>query len=360
MKKTLVFNRISETSYEILLYGEIGWDVDDSIIINQLNRIGADCDEVTIRINSTGGDVFKGIAIFNSLRSFKAKKIMRIEGVAASMASVIAMAGDVIYINRYARLMLHRSSGFVAGDTDDFAEASRLLASIDADLTDIYSKRTGMKADEIKEKYLGRGVQSWFTAEEAIAAKLADEEYEGVCIAAKADEDMLSIVNKFTHKLIGNNMKKILAKLGLPEDATEEQAIAAIEIIQKMEDENKTLKEDKTKLEGTLKNMHTEQVTALVDGAISAKKITADMKEHYVKLATNDFETTKCIIDKMQVAPTITSLIQGKIEQQAGREGWTFEDYRQKAPADLEAMKTSDVEKYKSLFKAEYGREPKL
>ena len=94
---------------EMLLYGIIGEKIDGDYFAQELNWLGREYDEITIRINSFGGDFNQGLSIVSEIRASKAFIITVVEGVAASMAGVIALAGDERRMNDYARIMLARS-----------------------------------------------------------------------------------------------------------------------------------------------------------------------------------------------------------------------------------------------------------
>ena len=105
--------------------------------------------EIRVQINSPGGDVFEGIAIYNLLRAHKAKVTVEVLGWAASAASIIAMAGDDIRMGRGTFMMVHNVWGLVIGDRHDLEDSAALFKSYDAALADIYVARTGRKVDEI-------------------------------------------------------------------------------------------------------------------------------------------------------------------------------------------------------------------
>ncbi len=135
-----------------------------------LRSIGAK--DVTVRINSPGGDVFEGFAIYNELASHKAKVTIEVMGVAASAASYIAMAGDTIKMGLGSFIMIHNSWGVVMGNRNDLEAASEMLAQIDGAQMDIYENRTGLKRAEI-EKYMD--AETFFSAKDAVAKGFADE-----------------------------------------------------------------------------------------------------------------------------------------------------------------------------------------
>lgn len=106
---------------------------------------------VTVQINSPGGDLFEGLAIFNLLRSHKQKVTVEVLGWAASAASIIAMAGDEIVMGLGTFMMVHNAWGIVIGNRHDFREAADLFESFDGAIVDVYEARTGSTRKEIEK-----------------------------------------------------------------------------------------------------------------------------------------------------------------------------------------------------------------
>ncbi|RUM97908.1 Clp protease ClpP [Pseudaminobacter arsenicus] len=107
--------------------------------------------DVTVKINSPGGDMFEGIAIYNLLRAHKAKVTVEVLGWAASAASIIAMAGDEIRMGLGTFMMVHNAWGVVIGNRHDMREAADLFDGFDSAIVDIYEARTGMKRADIEK-----------------------------------------------------------------------------------------------------------------------------------------------------------------------------------------------------------------
>lgn len=107
--------------------------------------------EVTVNINSPGGDMFEGIAIYNLLREHKAKVTINVMGWAASAASIIAMAGDEIRMGLGTFMMVHNAWGIVIGNRHDMRDGAKLFDGFDAAIADIYEARTGMKRAAIEK-----------------------------------------------------------------------------------------------------------------------------------------------------------------------------------------------------------------
>lgn len=128
--------------------------------------------DIRIRINSGGGDVFAGIEIYNYLKNHPSNITVEVTALAASAASVIAMAGDKIVMDTGSSMMIHQASTIAWGDKSEIKKAMNALKSIDGSLVDIYAERTGIDTAELDELLTG---ETWFTADEAVEKGFADE-----------------------------------------------------------------------------------------------------------------------------------------------------------------------------------------
>lgn len=139
-------------------------------IIEKLNQY-PDAERIDLFINSPGGEVFEGLAIMNVLREHPAPVHVSVRGLAASIAGVIAMAGDHIQMGAGTFLMVHGAWTIAEGNAQEMRNTANLLDKIDGSIADILAKRTGQDVKAV-EKWMK--VDTWFTAEEAVAAGLAD------------------------------------------------------------------------------------------------------------------------------------------------------------------------------------------
>lgn len=168
---------------EIAIYDEIGmFGISAKQFNEQLKALG-DVQKINLRINSPGGDVFDGVAIFNMLKRHKATVHVTVDGLAASIASVIAMAGDHIVMPDNAMMMIHNPWGGAIGEADDMRDMAEALDKIKVSILSAY-RRTGKTDDEISAMMDG---ETWLTAAEAVASGFADEVIETVQIAALFD-----------------------------------------------------------------------------------------------------------------------------------------------------------------------------
>lgn len=155
---------------EVAIYDEIGfWGVTASDFVRDLQ--GVQAKNITLHINSPGGDVFDGIAILNALRQHSATVDVVIDGLAASAASFIAMAGDTITMAPNAMIMIHEASGLVIGNAEDMTEMAALLDKTSANIANVYAQRAGGTAEDWRQ---AMRVETWYSDQEAVDAGLAD------------------------------------------------------------------------------------------------------------------------------------------------------------------------------------------
>lgn len=181
-------NKAGDTA-EILIYDEIGYfGVTAQDFVNDLSGITAK--NISVRLNSPGGDVFDGIAIYNAIKRHPSKCTVTVDGIAASAASFIAQAGDRVVMTRNSQMMIHDAWGLCVGNASDMREVADLLDRFSANIADIYTQRAGGTVDLWRTRMKA---ETWYSAQEAVDAGLADE-IEGASEAPENSFD-LSVFN---------------------------------------------------------------------------------------------------------------------------------------------------------------------
>lgn len=154
---------------ELYIYGDICgsegecWSRDDvcpSMVISALDEV-KDAEKIDIYINSGGGDVFAGIAIYNRLKSVKAHKTVHIDALAASIASVIALAGDEVIMPENSFMMIHKAWTYAMGNADDLRACADRLETIEQSIVSVYDENSECSAEEINEKM---SAETWLDA----------------------------------------------------------------------------------------------------------------------------------------------------------------------------------------------------
>jgi len=241
-----ITNAADAPTAEVSIHDEIGaWGITAKDFLSQLKGIPAGR-PLTLSLHSPGGEVFDGLAIYHALKA-RGNVHVRIEGLAASMASVIAMAGTRIEMPRNAYLMIHNPSGFAMGDAAEMRQLADLLDKLKGSLIAAYRDRT-KKSDEDLTAMMD--AETWLTGEEAVAQGFADEVTEAVALSASAFKGSrltASLTHRpaalfdtpppptpSAHSTSSKPMIKLitalsaLAGVSIAENATEDEALAAI------------------------------------------------------------------------------------------------------------------------------------
>jgi ATP-dependent Clp protease protease subunit len=160
---------------------------------------------VTVNINSPGGDMFEGLAIYNLLREHEGEVTVKVLGLAASAASIIAMAGDTVQIARAGFLMIHNAWVLAIGNRNDLRETADMLEPFDRAMADIYAARTGMEFKAVA-KLMDK--ESWIGGADAIEDGFADELLPSDQVERKEDKTNASAVRRVECALRASGMPK--------------------------------------------------------------------------------------------------------------------------------------------------------
>jgi ATP-dependent protease ClpP protease subunit len=180
--KFYALEKTADNETTVTLYDEIGaFGAGSKEFLSDLTKLSGQ--HIHLRINSPGGSVIEGTAIYNALRRHEGGLTVHIDAMAASMASVIAMAGKPVYMADNALLMIHNPWTVSVGESKDLRKEADLLDKLKVNLRNAYVRKTGMEADRITEMM---DAETWLDAVEAVALGFADAIEEGVAAAATA------------------------------------------------------------------------------------------------------------------------------------------------------------------------------
>jgi len=173
---------------EVRIYDEIGWwGTTAKGLVQQITAIKTPV--IRLRIHSPGGDVFEAAAIFNALKRHEARVEVHIDGLAASAASYIALAGDVVRMAKNAFFMIHNPWSFAVGDAEELRKAADITDKIGESMAETYAENSAKTLDEIKALMAD---ETWFNAQEALDAGFIDEIEGENDIEAKFDMSVFS------------------------------------------------------------------------------------------------------------------------------------------------------------------------
>jgi len=175
-------NKAGET-VDIYIFDEIGtYGVTAQDFISEIK--GLKDMPINLRINSLGGDVFDGMAMYNIIKRREAKTTVYIEGIAASIATIIALGADEVVMAENSLFMIHNAWGGTSGEAKDMRKTAETLDKITSELTDIYVKKTGLSYDALAEMM---DEESWLNAQEAFDLGFIDTISDSIKVAAKYD-----------------------------------------------------------------------------------------------------------------------------------------------------------------------------
>ncbi|MBP2147937.1 head maturation protease, ClpP-related [Xanthobacter flavus] len=184
---------------ELVLYGPVGgdwWDDSGFTAMDVIQSLAQMDGDITVRLNSGGGVAWDGVAIYNALKAYSGAVTVVVEGVAASAASIIAMAGDDVEMRAGALMMIHNASTITWGTAEDHEKSRELLAKLDGQLAAIYAERTGLDLAEIRALM---DAETWMDAAEAI-----DKGFAGA-----ADDEKAAKASAFDYRLYAKAPKAL-------------------------------------------------------------------------------------------------------------------------------------------------------
>lgn len=384
-----------EDKVTVLLYGDIGnsQKVDPAEVVSQLMDLSNRFSKIDIHINSNGGDVFSGISIYNALCKSKADIAIYIDGVAASIAGIIALCGKPLYMSQYARLMIHSVSGGMYGNKTELQDMISIIENMEGVIAEMISERCKKSKEELKALYFD-GKDHWITATEAFDMGLIDGIYDMKDTIPQTDnQSNEGVYNYFNNKLVEQKKEKQNMELfnrikGLPSFAnmqTEEQILNHIKALESMQPyqsiNNTQTLINKAVKEGLIASDEVNELLNLSNGDVCRlsnlivkrqQKNEAEFEQEYAKLiaskseyralrelpdsfinnelkafASKDINTfkkmvyatkTKRVLDYIAISTT-----------NGDKSGWTLEDYRRKAPKELR----NNPQLYKRLLEQE-------
>lgn len=192
-KRWYSINAKAEGVVEISIFDEIGfWGTTAKDFKREFDAV-KDADSIVVSLNSPGGGFFDGMAIYQMLSAVRSKVHVEVYGIAASIASVIALAGSSLSVARGSYFMIHNPFTLAIGGAKELRDTANILDKMQGDLANLYAGKTGMSTDEAQSLM---DAETWYTADEAYEAGFADEVPDYGEVAARVTD--LAPFN-FTH-----------------------------------------------------------------------------------------------------------------------------------------------------------------
>lgn len=298
----------------IFLYGDIGdyTEVQSGRIAQELMEAERVSRRIHVRINSNGGEVYSGIAIFNALRHSQADIRIYVDGIAASMASVIALCGKPVEMSKYARLMLHSVSGGCYGNKQDLQRCMEEIESLEGSLSEIYAERLGMSQEGVRQTYFD-GEDHWLTAQEALDLGFIDGIYDADPVPA--DSTPAQIYTLFNNRLIepqknreDMNLEDVKKRPRFKDCASDADVFRLMDQLEEEAGKVPILTKENTDLKAKVKTYEdkaaAEDLTArkqLLDAAEQDGRIDATTRPIYENLLANDRENGEKALAQLPV-----------------------------------------------------------
>ncbi len=375
-------NNSTANNAEIYIYGYIGeWEEVDYPRFQKMFRDSlAKYKELTIRIHSGGGSVSEGLAIYDLIRGSETKVTVVVEGMAASMASVIALAGDTIKMTENAFFMMHAVTGGAWGNKAELIARAEQMGQCETRLQTIYKERT--TADEATiQDWFTNGKDNWLDSNQCLDIKVCDEvikptktrnidtknivnktpEYAWAEMLKGLQNRQNTDINKHTDNMNKQQLVASLIAMGLAGDLTASSDDAAV---QKQLETVFAKAKEADQFKNELKTFKEAQAKVLINAAVKDGKIQANEKEEWLRDATDKYELVAKSLARMSGKPDLNGRTKrgtppvdtGRHELFNGREDWTFADWQNKAPKDLERVEDEAPEEFENLFNQQYDK----
>jgi len=313
----------------IYIYGDIDdyrGKVED--IVSELRVIEQKFGKIEIRINSRGGEVFSGIAIINALKSSSADISIYIDGIAASMASVIALCGKPLYMSQYSRLMLHSIKVGVYGDKEDLRVTIDEIEALENTLCELVASKMKKTPEEIKAAYFD-GKDHWFSAPEALSLGLINGIYDVDPVPEDSTTEQIYKIfnNRLSEAQTKNKMnldeiKKRPSFVNATTDADVFRIIDNLETeagkVQGLTGQVTALQEKVTTFENREAAAVEAERTALLDAAVRDGRIKQPQMANFEALLKADFENGKAVLESLPKKKMAVNYLDGDAGENQG------------------------------------------
>lgn len=348
----------------ILLYGDVGdgKKVESGRVVSELLSLQGRYGKIAVRINSNGGDVFSGMAIYNALRTSTADITIYVDGVAASIAGVIALCGKPLYMSPYAKLMLHSVSGGTWGNASALRETASVMERIEGDLARMIAGRCGASEAEVRSRYFDEK-DHWIDAEEAVRMGLADGIYElrgGEAAAPRTTEE---IYNYFNNRLVSQPQNKremtLIDQLrsipSLSGASDEREIVEGVKALENKATKAEALEKANAEYKAQMEAARAKEVEAIVNKAVSDGKVGQEQAPSLKALLLSDRANAEALLAGMKpkAKPMVSAYIR---EGEPAGDGWAGKTWDEIDKAGrLSELKAANAALFGEKFKEKFG-----
>ena len=307
-------NKANSETADIYIYSEVGgFDVNAKSFINELKSLKDK--NIDVHINSLGGSVFDGLAIYNALKTHTKKVTTKVEGICASIASVIAMAGDQIEMAENSLFMIHNPFAMSGGDANELRKTADILDKIRNEIADIYASKSKHDA----QHYINlMDVESWFNSTETLELGLANTITQSLKIENNYDiSKFQNITEKKINNIINKSNQNVMAENTQNENVVSNEAslIGKIKSMLGVKNEHEEGHEEGTPAENADWALSYEELKDRVDNldmAIKAIEEKMGMSEAEVENKTQELEVAN--LEILNQAKEISKIKAGKTD----------------------------------------------
>jgi ATP-dependent protease ClpP protease subunit len=350
----LLYNQIGSSVDE---NGNITYGIDGSYFAYEMQYLQDKCSKINVRINSIGGNVMDGYSIISSILNSAIPVDTYVDGLAASIAGVIAMCGKKVYMMDYGTLMLHNPSG---------GSDKAVLNLVKDTLVTVLKNRTSQDEDTISKMM---DVETWLDAKTAKEKGMVDVIVSsGKKIKMNTSESLYNMALIY-NKLINpkKQMNLITNKLGLDENSSEEIVVSKISelknSLEEMQAENERIKSELAAKEAELTTIEAEKEAhklASIEEMVNSFNVKEEDKEATIELAKVNFDAVKNMLSKQTVKEPVKVFDFKNVVTKKGsedRSAWTIRDWEKKDAKGLEVIRNSSPEIYENMYNEFYKKQ---
>jgi ATP-dependent Clp endopeptidase proteolytic subunit ClpP len=320
----------------LFIYGDFmnGYDGKVENIVSELMAVQQAYGQIEVHINSNGGDVFAGIAIINAFKSSPADIAIYIDGIAASMAAVIALCGRPLYMSKYSRIMLHSIKVGFYGNKEDLRVTIEEIETLENTLCSLVAGKMGKTPEEIRAAYFD-GKDHWINASEALGLGLIDGIYDVEPVPDDStNEQIYKIFNNRLDTRPQNvenmNIEEVKKRPSFVNAATDADVLRIVDALEVEAGKVPGLEERIAVFENAERARAEADIAALLDGAEADERIKKPQRAHFEAILKADPENGKAILAGLTPKKRVVNALEHPAATEASAWDKRMDDIRNK------------------------------